>query len=118
MASPPVVVVGAGPAGLTAAYELAKNGLSSTLLEAGKQVGGISQTVSYKDFRFDIGGHRFFSKVPMVNELWHEILGDNFLLRPRISRIHYNKMFFDYPLKATNALVGLGPIEALLIGFS
>ena len=87
MASHPVVVIGAGPAGLTAAYELAKNGLSSTLLEAGKQVGGISQTVSYKDFRFDIGGHRFFSKVPMVNELWHEILGDNFLLRPRISRI-------------------------------
>jgi protoporphyrinogen oxidase len=118
MASPPVVVVGAGPAGLTAAYELAKNGLPSTLLEAGKQVGGISQTVRYKDFRFDIGGHRFFSKVPMVNELWHEILGDNFLLRPRISRIHYNKRFFDYPLKATNALVGLGPVEALLIGFS
>jgi len=118
MASPPVVVVGAGPAGLTAAYELAKNGLSSTLLEAGKQVGGISQTVSYKDFRFDIGGHRFFSKVPMVNELWHEILGDNFLLRPRISRIHYNKKFFEYPLKATNALAGLGPVEALLIGFS
>ena len=118
MASHPVVIVGAGPAGLTAAYELAKNGLPSTLLEAGKQVGGISQTVSYKDFRFDIGGHRFFSKVPMVNELWHEILGDNFLLRPRISRIHYNKKFFDYPLKATNALAGLGLVEAILIGSS
>jgi len=118
MASHPVVVIGAGPAGLTAVYELAKNGLPSTLLEAGKQVGGISQTVSYKDFRFDIGGHRFFSKVPMVNELWHEILGDNFLLRPRISRIHYKNRFFDYPLKATNALAGLGPVEALLIGFS
>jgi protoporphyrinogen oxidase len=118
MMSPPVVVIGAGPAGLTAAYELAKNGLASTLLEAGKQVGGISQTVSYKNFRFDIGGHRFFSKIPMVNELWHEILGDNFLLRPRISRIYYNNRFFDYPLKATNALAGLGPVEALLIGFS
>jgi len=118
MASPPVVVIGAGPAGLTTAYELGKNGLSSTILEADKQVGGISQTVSYKDFRFDIGGHRFFSKVPMVNELWHEILGDNFLLRPRISRIHYNNTFFDYPLKATNALAGLGPVEALLVGFS
>jgi protoporphyrinogen oxidase len=118
MASNPVVVIGAGPAGLTAAYELAKNGLPSTLLEAGKQVGGISQTVNYKNFRFDIGGHRFFSKVPMVNELWHEILGDNFLLRPRISRIHYNNKFFDYPLKATNALAGLGPVETLLIGFS
>ena len=118
MASHPVVVIGAGPAGLTAAYELAKNGLPSTLLEAGKQVGGISQTVSYKDFRFDIGGHRFFSKVPMVNELWNEILGDNFLLRPRISRIYYNNRFFDYPLKASNALAGLGPVETLLIGFS
>jgi protoporphyrinogen oxidase len=118
MASHPVVVIGAGPAGLTTAYELAKNGLPSTLLEAGNQVGGISQTVNYKNFRFDIGGHRFFSKIPMVNELWHEILGDNFLLRPRISRIHYKNKFFDYPLKATNALAGLGPVEALLIGFS
>lgn len=118
MMSPSVVLIGAGPAGLTAAYELAKNGMPSTLLEAGKQVGGISQTVSYKSFRFDIGGHRFFSKVPLVNELWHEILGDNFLLRPRISRIHYNNHFFDYPLKATNALAGLGPVESLLVGFS
>jgi protoporphyrinogen oxidase len=118
MASQPVVIIGAGPAGLTTAYELAKNGLPSTILEAGRQVGGISQTASYKKFRFDIGGHRFFSKVPMVNELWHEILGDNFLLRPRISRIHYNNKFFDYPLKATNALAGLGPVEALLVGFS
>jgi protoporphyrinogen oxidase len=118
MASHPVVVIGAGPAGLTTAYELSKNGLPSTILEAGRQVGGISQTVNYKNFRFDIGGHRFFSKIPMVNELWHEILGDNFLLRPRISRIHYKNKFFDYPLKATNALAGLGPVEALLIGFS
>jgi protoporphyrinogen oxidase len=118
MASQPVVVIGAGPAGLTTAYELGKNGVSSLILEAGKQVGGISQTVNYRDFRFDIGGHRFFSKVPMVNDLWHEILGDNFLLRPRISRIYYNNCFFDYPLKATNALAGLGPVEALLVCFS
>jgi protoporphyrinogen oxidase len=118
MASQPVVVIGAGPAGLTTAYELGKNGVSSILLEAGKQVGGISQTVNYRDFRFDIGGHRFFSKVPIVNALWHEILGDNFLLRPRISRIYYNNRFFDYPLKATNALAGLGPVESLLVCFS
>jgi protoporphyrinogen oxidase len=113
-----VVVIGAGPAGLTAAYELGKNSSSSLILEAGKQVGGISQTVNYRDFRFDIGGHRFFSKVPMVTELWSEILGDNFLLRPRISRIHYNQHFFDYPLKATNALAGLGVVESLLVCFS
>jgi protoporphyrinogen oxidase len=118
VASHPVVVIGAGPAGLTAAYELGKNSSSSLILEAGKQVGGISQTVNYRDFRFDIGGHRFFSKMPMVTELWNEILGDNFLLRPRISRIHYNQHFFDYPLKATNALAGLGVVEALLVCFS
>ncbi|MGD9852422.1 MAG: NAD(P)/FAD-dependent oxidoreductase [Nitrospirales bacterium] len=118
MATQPVVVIGAGPAGLTTAYELGKNGLASIILEAGKQVGGISQTVNYRDFRFDIGGHRFFSKVPTVNNLWKEILGEDFLLRPRISRIHYNNRFFEYPLKATNALVGLGPVEALLVCFS
>lgn len=118
MATQPVVVIGAGPAGLTTAYELGKNGFPSLLLEAGKQVGGISQTVNYRDFRFDIGGHRFFSKVPTVNTLWQEILGEDFLLRPRISRIHYNNTFFDYPLKATNALLGLGPVEALLVCFS
>lgn len=118
MATQPVVVIGAGPAGLTTAYELGKNGLPSILLEAGKQVGGISQTVNYRDFRFDIGGHRFFSKVPTVNNLWNEILGENFLLRPRISRIHYNNRFFEYPLKPTNALMGLGLVEALLVCFS
>jgi protoporphyrinogen oxidase len=118
MASHPVVVIGAGPAGLTAAYELGKHGLSSILLEASNQVGGISKTISYKDFRFDIGGHRFFSKVPMVNELWQEILGDDFLLRSRISRIYYNNTFFDYPLNLTNALAGLGPVETLWICFS
>lgn len=118
MPSHPVVVIGAGPAGLTTAYELSKNDLPSTILEAGNQVGGISQTISYKNFRFDIGGHRFFSKVPLVNELWHEILGDQFLLRPRISRIYYNNRFFDYPLRASNALAGLGPVESLLVCFS
>jgi protoporphyrinogen oxidase len=118
MASHPVVIIGAGPAGLTTAYELSKNGLPSTILEAGNQVGGISQTISYKNFRFDIGGHRFFSKVPLVNELWQEILGDQFLLRPRISRIYYNNRFFDYPLRAGNALAGLGSVESLLVCFS
>ena len=78
------VIIGAGPAGLTAAYELGKRGVTSTVLEASDQVGGISKTVSYRGYRFDIGGHRFFSKVPLINELWNEILGEEFLLRPRI----------------------------------
>ena len=112
------VIIGAGPAGLTAAYELGKRGVTSTVLEASDQVGGISKTVNYRGYRFDIGGHRFFSKVPLINELWHEILGEEFLLRPRISRIYYNQHFFDYPLKPMNALAGLGPLESFLIGLS
>lgn len=112
------IIIGAGPAGLTTAYELGKRGMTSTVLEASDQVGGISKTVNYRGYRFDIGGHRFFSKVPLINELWHEILGEEFLLRPRISRIYYNQHFFDYPLKPMNALAGLGPLESVLIGLS
>jgi len=113
-----VLITGAGPAGLTAAYELSKLGLQPTVLEADDQVGGLSRTVNYRGYRFDIGGHRFFSKVPLINELWEEILREDFLVRPRLSRIYYRERFFDYPLKAANALAGLGPIEALLIGLS
>jgi protoporphyrinogen oxidase len=113
-----VLIIGAGPAGLTAAYELAKLGRRATLLEADDQVGGLSCTVNYRGYRFDIGGHRFFSKIPLINDLWHEILGEDFLLRPRLSRIYYREHFFDYPLKALNALTGLGPVEALLIMLS
>lgn len=112
------IIIGAGPAGLTSAYELSKLGISSTILEADEQVGGLSRTVSYKGYRFDIGGHRFFSKVPLINELWREMLSEDFLLRPRMSRIHYRGHFFDYPLKAANALAGLGPIEAFLVMLS
>ncbi len=112
------IVIGAGPAGLTTAYQLSKLGISSTVLEADTQVGGISRTVNYRGFRFDIGGHRFFSKVPLINELWREILDEDFLLRPRMSRIYYRGRFFDYPLKATNALARLGLIEAFLVCLS
>jgi protoporphyrinogen oxidase len=109
------VVIGAGPAGLTAAYELSKLGLQATILEADDHVGGLARTVNYRGYRFDIGGHRFFSKVPFINDLWHEILGEDFLVRPRLSRIYYRERFFDYPLKAINTLAGLGPVETLLI---
>lgn len=112
------VIIGAGPAGLTAAYELSKLGEHSTVLEADDQVGGLSRTVTYRGYRFDIGGHRFFSKVPLINKLWQEILGEEFLVRPRMSRIHYRNHYFDYPLKPLNALAGLGPVEALLVGLS
>src|SRR5439155_14637224 len=118
MGSSPVLIIGAGPAGLTAAYELAKLGLQSVVLEADSQVGGLARTVNYRGYRFDIGGHRFFSKVPLINELWQEMLGEDFLVRPRLSRIHYDGRFFAYPLQALDALVGLGPVEALLVGLS
>ena len=114
----PAVIIGAGPAGLTAAYELSKRGVASTVLESGTQVGGISKTVNYGGYRFDIGGHRFFSKVPLINELWQEMLGEEFLLRPRKSRIYYKQHFFDYPLKPINALIGLGTVESLLVALS
>ena len=115
---PEIVIIGAGPAGLTAAYELSKLGMRATILEADDQVGGISRTVNYRGYRFDIGGHRFFSKIPLINELWHEILQEEFLLRPRLSRIHYGGRYFDYPLKPMNALTGLGGMEALRIVLS
>ena len=118
MGRPNCVIVGAGPAGLTAAYQLSKFGCSSVVIESDDTVGGISRTCEYKGYRFDIGGHRFFTKIDYVWELWKEILDDEFLKRPRLSRIYYRQKFFDYPLKLTNALLGLGPVEAARIGFS
>ncbi len=109
------VIVGAGPAGLTAGYLLAKEGFPVTILEADPQyVGGISRTVRYKGFHFDIGGHRFFSKSKEVEDLWTEILAKDLLDRPRSSRIYYNGKFFNYPLKAFEALTKLGVIESTL----
>ncbi|MDX1741873.1 MAG: FAD-dependent oxidoreductase, partial [Rhodothermales bacterium] len=112
------IIIGAGPAGLTTAYELAKLGHRSLVLEADDIVGGISRTVDYKGFKFDIGGHRFFSKVEYVNQIWREILEGDLLDRPRLSRIYYDGKFFDYPLQAVNALTQLGPVEAARIGIS
>ena len=107
------MVIGAGPAGLTAAYELVKRGERVAVFEADDVVGGISRTVERDGWRFDLGGHRFFTKVQAVEDLWHEILPDeDFLLRPRMSRIFYDGKYYDYPLKASNALRNLGIIEA------
>lgn len=113
MPTEPVVIIGAGPAGLTAAYMLTKQNVPVTILEADPTyVGGISRTARYKGFHFDIGGHRFFSKSKEVEELWSEILPNDMLDRPRSSRIYYNNQFFSYPLKAAEAFRKLGPIEA------
>ena len=110
-----VVIIGAGPAGLTAAYELAKHEVPAVVLEADNIVGGIARTVNYKNYLFDIGGHRFFTKWDEVEQVWKEILGDKFLERPRLSRIFYRKKFFYYPLKPANALFGLGILESIRI---
>ena len=110
-----VVVMGAGPAGLTAAYELMKHDVPVTILDKDPdQVGGLARTVEHRGYRFDIGGHRFFSKNEEVEELWTEILGPEMLTRGRLSRIYYRGRFFAYPIQAFNALWNLGPVEAAL----
>jgi protoporphyrinogen oxidase len=113
-----IIVIGAGPAGLTAAYELTKYGLRPTVLEKRHIVGGLARTEQYKGFHFDMGGHRFFTKSAAVKRMWHEVLGDDFLRRPRLSRIYYQRKFFCYPLKPLNALKGLGFFESLCIVLS
>ena len=110
-----VLVIGGGPAGLTAAYELSKRGMEPIVFEKDQIVGGISRTVNYKDYYFDIGGHRFFSKVKRVEDVWNEILANDLLYCNRLSRIFYNKKFFFYPFKPINAFFGLGLWESILI---
>jgi protoporphyrinogen oxidase len=112
------VIIGGGPAGLTAAYELAKRNFHPLVLELGNKVGGLARTENYQGFHFDMGGHRFFTKVNEVSKMWNEVLNGDFLLRPRLSRIYYNSKFFSYPLKPLNALAGLGLWESTWILFS
>jgi protoporphyrinogen oxidase len=111
---PRVICIGAGPAGLTAAYRLTAAGLPVTVLEREpKLVGGISRTERYKGFRFDVGGHRFFSRSKEIEALWEELLGDQLLTRQRKSRILYDGKLFDYPLRPLNALTNLGIFESI-----
>lgn len=113
-----VIIVGGGPAGLTAAYELGRHRIPSIVLEQHALVGGHARTESYKGFLFDVGGHRFFTKVEAVNQLWRDVLGEAFITVPRLSRIYYNRRFFYYPLKLWNVLRGLGLTNSALILFS
>ena len=109
-----VIIIGAGPAGLTAAWEFNKHNIKTKILEGDKESGGISRTVDRNGWKFDIGGHRFFTKVDEVYEIWDEMLDkEDFIMRPRMSRIYYKDKFFDYPLKASNALLNLGIVEAI-----
>ena len=108
------VIIGAGPAGLTAGYELSRHSRRVLVLESDPQyVGGISRTVNYRGFRFDIGGHRFFSKSREVEDLWTRICGPDLIERPRSSRIYYGEKFYTYPLKPIDALSKLGLLESM-----
>ena len=118
MNNKPVVIIGAGPAGLTAAYEFIKLGIRPIVLEKADKVGGIARTETYKGYYFDMGGHRFFSKIEKVNQLWQELLSEDLLKVSRMSRIYYKGRFFNYPLGLFNALFNLGIVESLLIPLS
>ena len=110
-----IVTLGAGPAGLAAAYELIKQNVKPVILERSTSVGGIARTECYKGYYFDIGGHRFFTKIDAIYSLWHEMLGKDFTKVRRKSRIYYNERLFDYPLNIVNTLLNLGIFESILI---
>ncbi len=105
------LVLGGGPAGLTAGYLLGKAARDVVVLEADDQIGGLAKTVERDGYRFDLGGHRFFTKAREVDDLWHEVLGDEFLRRPRMSRIYWNNRYLDYPLRGPDVIRKLGPVE-------
>ena len=107
----PTIVLGAGPAGLTAGYLLAQQRRPVVVLEAERQVGGLAKTVVRDGYRFDLGGHRFFTKSAEVDALWHELMGEELLTRPRLSRIYWNGRFLDYPLRAPDVIRKLGSVE-------
>jgi len=114
----PVVVLGGGPAGLTAGYLLAKQGKPVVILEATDMLGGIARTEVRDGYRFDLGGHRFFTKAQEVDALWHEIMKEEFLKRPRQSRIYWNDKFLEYPLEGMDVIRQLGPLEVTRCGLS
>ncbi len=114
----PVAVLGGGPAGLTAGYLLAKKGVPVIVFEAEDQVGGLAKTEVRDGYRFDLGGHRFFTKSKEVDDLWHEVMREEFLLRPRMSRIFWNGKFLDYPLSGMDVVKKLGPVELTRAGLS
>ncbi|MEZ4699557.1 MAG: FAD-dependent oxidoreductase [Rhodothermales bacterium] len=107
-----VGIIGAGPAGITAAYQLAKKGVSVDVYEAGPAVGGLARTIDLWGQRVDLGPHRFFSTDRRVNALWLEVVGRDYSMVDRLTRIYYGGRFFSYPLRIFNALRLLGPVEA------
>ena len=111
-------VLGGGPAGLTAAHVLGLRGAQAAVFEADGTVGGIAKTIEFKGYRFDLGGHRFFTKLKPIERLWEEVLGEEFLTRPRLSRIYFNGKFLAYPLQAKDVIARLGLVESFLCALS
>ncbi|VAX25430.1 Protoporphyrinogen oxidase [hydrothermal vent metagenome] len=113
-----IVVIGAGPAGMTAAYESIRLGYHPVVLEKFNKIGGISRTEIYKGYRFDIGGHRFFTNIKQVQNLWNEMLNGDFQKVSRISKIYHNGAYFKYPLELSDVLSNIGFIEVTLVTIS
>jgi protoporphyrinogen oxidase len=114
----PAVIVGAGPAGLTAAYELLRKGIQPCVFEKDEMVGGIARTEIFKNYRFDIGGHRFFTKDKTIQQLWNRMMGRDFLKVPRLSSIYYRGKYFKYPIEPFDVIKKFGLLESILTGFS
>ncbi|MFQ5809810.1 MAG: FAD-dependent oxidoreductase [Armatimonadota bacterium] len=107
------VIIGAGPAGLAAGYELSRHGANVVILEKLEQVGGLSRTTERHELRWDIGPHRFFTKNAEIRQLWRDVLGQDLLSITRLTRVFYQSAYFEYPLKIGNVLSGLGPLACL-----
>lgn len=118
MTSHPTVILGAGPAGMACAHTIAQNGKASLLIERDRVPGGLCQTLNFKNYLFDIGGHRFLSKSKEVNSLWHGVMGRDLLRVKRLSRIHYRGKYFNYPLSLFNTVRNMGILESLRCFFS
>jgi len=110
-----VIIIGGGPAGITAGYHLAKNGISCSVYEKENLLGGIAKTIEYKGYYFDLGGHRFFTKNNEINQIWHEALKEDFFKRPRLSRIYYKNKFYNYPIKLPEVIRNLGMWQSFLV---
>lgn len=113
-----LVIIGGGPAGLAAAYEATSHGLRVLVLEEREKVGGIARTEQYKDYRFDIGGHRFLTKDPTIEKLWNDMLGKEFLKISRLTSIYYKDKYFKYPIEVFDVIRKMGTVESIMTGLS